>query len=123
MNDSALGIVLVFVIFLCVLLAGTLVYAAKRIERLEELSREEAIGDATGVYEVVHAKCIAHIASYVGNEFAAQVLIAAAEDFDSTDGMADKSRLAAAWDRNGPSIPAIWMTERAETLRGERLDA
>lgn len=123
MNASALGMVLIFVIFLCVLLAGALVYACKRIERLEELSREEAIGDATGVYEVVHAKCIAHIASYVGNEFAAQVLEAAAKDFDSVEGQADKSRIAAtAWEKDGPSVPSIWLVERANNLRHDQPD-
>lgn len=121
MSDNGLVMVLTFVIFLTVLLTAALVYACKRIERLEELNREETIGDATGVYEVVHAKCIAHIASYVGNEFAAQVLTVAAEDYSSAEGQAEIRELAnTKYAPEGPSIPALWLLDRAEGFRDAR---
>lgn len=116
---SALIAVLVFALVLVILLTCALVYAARRIERLEELSREEAIGDATGIYEMVHAKCIAHIAHYVGNEFAAHVLEAAAADYDSLEGRAKISEIINAQYNPGDdeSVPALWLLDRAATVK------
>lgn len=116
---NALVAVLGFAVALDLLLIGALVYAAHRIERLEELSREEAIGDTIGVYEAVHAKCIAHVTHYVGNEFAAMVLNAAADFYDSSEGRAKISEIINTEYNHGDveeSVPALWMRNRANSF-------
>lgn len=67
-----------------------------------------------------HAKCIAHIAHYVGDEYAAMVLSAAAHDYDSAEEFNHLKVLARMkYQAGGPSMPAIWLRDRADHLRGD----
>lgn len=68
--------------------------------------------------EKEHAKCIAHVAHYVGDEFAAMVLRAAAHDYDSAEEFGRLKVLARMkYAQGGPSMPAIWLEDRANRLR------
>lgn len=68
-------------------------------------------------HDAQHAMCIAAVAAYVGDAFAARVLDAAAEDYDSVDGRAELGRLGASeWSEDGPSIPALWLSDRADRI-------
>lgn len=67
--------------------------------------------------DVNHAHCIAHVAHYVGDSFAAQVLRVAAEDLDSTEGQTELRRIANSEYRlGGASVASLWLTERADSL-------
>lgn len=70
-------------------------------------------------HKIDHAMCIAHVAHYVGNEFAASVLKAAAEDYNRPETQARLQILMREWVDGGPLLPAIWMTNRAEALSEE----
>jgi len=95
----------------CLLLAILLVAA---FHRMNEMNTE-----VIGAEHTDHAKCIAHVAHYVGNEFAAQVLYAAAKDFDTMDGQAEVRTIAQTkWQEGDPSVPALWMIDRADLLLG-----
>lgn len=66
--------------------------------------------------DVEHAKCIAHVTDFVGNAFAARVLDAAGEDYDTAQGrhrMAVLSHMARPDDE---SLPAAWLKDRAKRL-------
>lgn len=72
--------------------------------------------------DVDHAKCIAHVSHYVGNEFGAAVLRAAAEDYSSAEGQHELKVIANSRDyRHGVSlsIPSIWLNNRAAALLKE----
>lgn len=75
--------------------------------------------EAEDELEHMHAKCIAHIAEYVGNEYAAMVLRAAAHDWDSAE---ESNRLKVLarlrYSAGGPGMPAIWLNDRADRLLG-----
>jgi len=64
-----------------------------------------------------HAKCMAAIMKYVGDEWAAAVLEGAAADYDSVESQRDLDRIRRLWRQDGPSIPNIWMQERADRIR------
>lgn len=63
-----------------------------------------------------HAKCIAHITDFVGNAFAARVLEAAADDYDSTAGKQRMAVLSHLTRPEGVTLPAHWMRDRAKNL-------
>lgn len=63
-----------------------------------------------------HSDCLHYIAHYVGDSFAAQVLHVAAEDYDSGDEIARIKILSRDYVEGGPSVPAIWLHDRAERL-------
>lgn len=68
------------------------------------------------VKDAEHAKCIAHVTEFVGNAFAARVLEAAAEDYDSAQG---KHRMAVLTHQprpEGVTLPAFWLKDRASRL-------
>jgi hypothetical protein len=91
------------------LVCGLLVGACFKIERLE---RE---AEATGEHE--HAKCLSMVGAFVGDEFAARVLTAAADDYDTAEGQASVQRLIhTVWAPDGPSMPSLWLRDRAETI-------
>lgn len=70
-----------------------------------------------------HAKCMALITAFVGDRFAAQVLRAAARDWDSVEAQPDIRRIANEKYRvGGPSMPYLWMIDRAEKLEAEEPD-
>lgn len=67
-----------------------------------------------------HAKCIAHITSYVGDQFAANVLRAAAQAWDSIEEKPHIQRLGREqFLPEGPSMPSIWLRDRADTMAEE----
>lgn len=64
-----------------------------------------------------HAKCIGAVAAFVGDHYAAQVLRVAAEDYDSINEQDRARRIAELrYVSNGPSVPALWLHDRAEHL-------
>lgn len=69
-----------------------------------------------------HAKCIAHIAHYVGDSFAAQVLEAAADDYDTALGRQQLSHLASVVRIEGQSIPATWLRHRAQGMKPVQIE-
>lgn len=68
--------------------------------------------------DVDHAMCISHVSHYVGNEFAASVLRAAAEQYASPDGQHEAKVIANSreYRLDGPPIPSIWLNNRADAL-------
>lgn len=67
-----------------------------------------------------HAAATAHIAYVVSNEFAAEVLSQAARDWDTADTRRELRVLAEATERTiAPSLPAMWLMQRAEALRSD----
>ncbi len=70
--------------------------------------------------DVNHAKCIAHIAHYTGNQFAALVLESAANDYSAPPAQAEIAVIAnTEWVDGGLNIPALWMMKRARGLKAE----
>lgn len=63
--------------------------------------------------DVNHAKCIAHVSHYTGNQFAAQVLLAAAEDYTSPEGQHEVAVIAHRNQSSVEPIPSLWMRARA----------
>lgn len=111
MNGLVLGLSCA-VLVLCAIL----VLAAVRIERLMWENREIQ-ADAL---ESDHTKCMAMVAAFVGNDFAARVLEASADVYDSTDGQAALRRIASTvWTEEGDSVPAMWLRERADNMRAD----
>lgn len=112
MSDTAFFVI---VITLCVMIAvlGYFLFLALRTilflrEDLQQASDNE------------HAKCMGAVMRYVGNEWAAQVLDIAAEDYASATSHADLERIRRVkWHQEGPPIPTIWLQERAMRLRIE----
>lgn len=68
---------------------------------------------------VEHSKCMALIASFVGDSFAAQVLRVAADDYDSADEIHRKKVLAQDYVEHGPSLPSMWLRDRAANILPE----
>lgn len=67
-----------------------------------------------------HAKCVGAIMAYVGNEWAAQILDIAADDYASVESQGDRERISRLlWTEGGDPVPAIWLRERATRLRVE----
>lgn len=66
-----------------------------------------------------HAKCVAHVAHYVGDAFAAQVLRLAASDMASVEGQTELRTISHS-DRirigDGQVIAALWLEDRADAL-------
>lgn len=65
-----------------------------------------------------HAKCIAHVAQFTGDHFAAQVLRAAAEDYSSVSNQRVIQRMVQEGHKRGPdvSLPSAWLMDRADAL-------
>lgn len=65
-----------------------------------------------------HAKSMAMVAGFVGNQFAASVLEATAEHYGSMDGQAEQRRIAnTMYSPGGPSVPEMYLRERATSVR------
>lgn len=87
------------------LLAVVLVLAAINVRFTTDIQRD-------------HAQCIAQVTEYTGNEFAARVLLAAAEDYNSGDGRVELALLRRDWTGSDhDSIPAAWLRNRADRIR------
>lgn len=96
---------------LLVVIITMLVNILVRLQRLEGQAEFE---------RVQHARCLAHIAHYTGNEFAALVLRAAAEDYDRPKTQNEIQIISREqWVEGGPRIPSIWMSNRADALQAE----
>lgn len=77
----------------------------------------EAIEDARQEEKANHAACIAHVAHYTGDSFAAQVLRLAAQDLQSVEGQATLREIAnTEWKPGSPPIPSLWLLDRADQL-------
>lgn len=63
-----------------------------------------------------HSDCLHNIRHYVGDEFAAQVLNVAADDYDSGDEIHRIKVLSRGYKEGGPSVPAMWLHDRADRL-------
>lgn len=78
---------------------------------------EETMFEMAKEQEFEHAKCLALVAAFVGDTFAAQVLIAAANDYDGIDAKGVMLNLRTnVWAEGGPSIPSLWLRDRAESI-------
>lgn len=65
-----------------------------------------------------HAKCMAAVMQFVGDEFAAQVLTVAADDYGSAEEQSNLARISRLhYQPGGPPVPTLWLGERAERLR------
>lgn len=83
-----------------------LVFSAMRLDKAGEEQRAD------------HAKCIAHVTEYVGNEFAARVLESAGSFYDSPEGERYLNLLASEkYTAGGPNVPVLFMRERAHEIR------
>lgn len=99
---------------LLILALAVLVLAGVRIEHLQWESKD--------IMDQNHAKCLAMVGAFVGDRFAAQVLMAAAEHYDGMDGQAELRRIVnSVWVEGGPSIPSLWLRDRAEMIL-EKMD-
>lgn len=88
------------------LTSSVMVMALRRAEALEEEGRK------------AHAKCIALVSHYVGNQFAASVLEEAANRFETPEGKRKLHSLVETdWKPDGPSMPALWMRREANRIR------
>lgn len=95
------------------LLAVTL-YIAAVLGREVHWLREE-LQTAT---DTEHSKCMAAVMKYVGDEFAAQVLTVAADDYASASNHAELDRISRLYYQpDGPPVPTLWLHERADRLR------
>lgn len=84
--------------------------------------RIEFLTDAhDDIREQEHAKCIGAVMEFVGNQFAAKVLEAASRDWDSVEERSNGNMANARRKHSptSPSVPAIWLMDRADRLRGE----
>ena len=102
--------------FLCLALALALALALVKLDQTREERNSEMLDEEAAL----HAKCLAHVAQFVGDEFAARVLDAAAEDWESADGLAEARSIANnQYKPGGKSVPRLWLEQRAATMRGE----
>ena len=109
------GALIVAVLALSVLLVFALYVAGRLLNEVVYLHDDVQAGHDTD-----HAKCIAAVMHYVGNEWAAQVLDIAAADYASVESQADKDRIGRLlWREGGDPVPTIWLRERATRLRIE----
>lgn len=101
--SATLGVALCITFYVIVRLINEIVYVRDALQDSEDIE---------------HAKCMAAVMQFVGDEFAAQVLDTAATDYDSVENEMDLSRISRLrYTEGGESVPAIWLRERAERLR------
>lgn len=104
-----MSVALIVLIAACAILLGCLVLAMVRIFDLMDEREED--NDHT------HAKCLSMVAAFIGDEFAAQVLNAAATDYDTAEGQAQLAVMRdRVWVHDGPSMPSLWLRNRAEMI-------
>lgn len=103
---------------LAILLCSVTIALVFTVQRLNSMT-EEAI-EAT---EHQHARCMALVTAFVGDQFAARVLEAAAADYETVEGQQRLSALRwSDWVEGGPCVPALWLKDRANALRGYAID-
>lgn len=102
--------VLIFAI-MC-LWAATFIVLVLALSRMQWLNEELA-----DLRDAEHAKCIGAVMAFVGDEFAANVLRVAAQDFDSVNEMTRLAQIRTQqFILDGPSVPALWLFDRANRL-------
>ena len=108
--------VIFLLVCLTLMLSVALFYA---IQRMNEMGQE-----VIGYEHSDHAKCIAHVAHYVGNQHAALVLRDAAKDYDSVKGQAEAEHLMENpnWRSGSHSLPALWLEQRADQIDLDSLE-
>lgn len=105
---------IVWVLAYVALMSAALIYVVYRWVEAERMARERA-DDAVKFVKVNHAACVAHMAHYVGDSFAAQVLRIAAEDFDSVEGQTKLREIGSqTFKIGGPSLVNLWLHDRAD---------
>lgn len=110
---NAMSVLIIAVLVLAVLLAICIYIIMRCVNKIGWLQDDVQQGHDTD-----HAKCIAGVMAFVGDEFAAQILTVAAADYASVDSHQDRERIGRLrYVQGGPPIPSIWMEERAERLR------
>lgn len=111
-GDDALVVALIVLGVIVLILMWMLAQAVNRIAWLNE--------DLLTAQDTEHAKCIGAVMAYIGDEFASQILRLAAEDYDS---VIEKNRMQMLardhYHTSGPSIPALWLLDRANRLDAE----
>lgn len=84
---------------------------------IRQMDTDDAMFNLAKEREQDHAKCMAMVAAFVGDTFAAQVLTAASVDYDSPEGQVELRMLAQnSWVEGGTSMPALWLRERAKSI-------
>ena len=74
--------------------------------------------DLQAATDTEHAKCMAAVMQFVGDEWAAQVLEVAAADYDSPGAQRDLDRIGRmVYKPGGAPVPTLWLQERADRLR------
>jgi len=102
------------VAFILTALLAVAIYIAVLLGREVFWLREEL--QTTTDHE--NAKCMAAVMHYVGNEWAAQVLDVAADDYASAANHPNLDRIGRLkYQPGGDPVPTIWMRERADRLR------
>lgn len=110
---STAQVLCVAVLVLAALLAVA-IYIAMRVTNELMYTRDELQCAA----DAEHAKCIGAVAAFIGNEWAAQILEVAADDYTSPKAHADLDRIGRLVYRpGGEPVPSLWLRERADRLR------
>lgn len=111
MTDTMAWTIIVTLCLTIVVLAYLMFVAVREILFLREDLQQAA--------DTEHAKCMGAVMEFVGNEWAAQVLDVAADDYDAPSGSADMERIRRFWKQGDAPVPSIWLRQRADRLRIE----
>lgn len=99
---SSLSVVLLICLYIIMRLANEVLFLHEDVQQ---------------ACDVEHAKCMAAVMAYVGEEFAAQVLRVAADDYESVEEIERLKRLGLErYQPGGSPMPSIWMRDRADRL-------
>lgn len=110
---SPMAALIIAVLVLSVIVAILLFMVIKAVNEIQFLR-----DDLAQIQDTEHVKCLGAVMAYVGNQWAAQILDVAADDYASVEADADKDRIGRLlWREDGDPIPSIWMRERADRLR------
>lgn len=109
-TEAALLIAVLALCLMCTVLLYCFIRAVNALAWAKE--------DLQDVTDTEHVKCMAAVMAFVGDEYAAQVLAVAADDYASVESDADLDRIKRLlWRQDGPPVPSIWLHERADRLR------
>jgi hypothetical protein len=110
---SIVEALVIAVLILC-MFSGILLYVCIRAVN-ELLWVREDLQQAS---DAEHAKCVAATMAFVGDEWAAQILTVAADDYESPKGQQELDRISRlVYKPGGSPLPSIWLRERADRLR------
>lgn len=72
--------------------------------------------------DMVHAKCVAHIASVVSNKIVAEAFRTAAVKYDSVENQHQMYRLTQHWSpTSNVSVPALWLSAEADRIEASNV--